>query len=85
MEQTAFGGIASTKPTEPQMVFHAALIVGAFCFSDLRRTGGWGVDEYEVDGHPGYRAFVEWWRGQCFQTMEDARTAYKDRGARRCQ
>ncbi len=38
-----------------------------------------GVDRYEVEGHPGYRKFVEWWRGKCFPTYEAARAAYAAR------
>jgi hypothetical protein len=35
-----------------------------------------GVDKYEADGHPGYRALIEWSRGKCFSTFEAARHAY---------
>ena len=35
-----------------------------------------GVDRSEQDGNPGYRAFIEWLRGQCFPTLEQAREFY---------
>lgn len=38
-----------------------------------------GVDRYEADGHPGYRAFQEWLRGKCFPTLEAAQKAYAER------
>ena len=34
------------------------------------------VDDHERAGNPGYRNFVEWWRGQHFKTYEEARAAY---------
>ena len=34
------------------------------------------IDKYEANGHPGYRKFVEWWRGKCFPTMEALERAY---------
>ena len=39
-----------------------------------------GVARYEADGHPGYREFVEWWRGKCFPTFAAAKRAYKASG-----
>ncbi len=43
---------------------------------------GWwaGVARYESEGHPGYRKFVEWWRGKCFTTFPAAKRAYKAAG-----
>lgn len=35
-----------------------------------------GMDEYEADGHPGYRAMMEWGRGKCFPTMTALKAAY---------
>lgn len=34
------------------------------------------VDKHEANGHPGYRAFLEWQRGKCFKTMPEAKAAY---------
>jgi hypothetical protein len=34
------------------------------------------VDDYEREGHPGYRAFIAWLRGRCFRTLEDAQVVY---------
>jgi hypothetical protein len=34
------------------------------------------VDDYEREGHPGYRAFIAWLRGRCFPTLEHAHAAY---------
>jgi hypothetical protein len=38
-----------------------------------------GVSRYESD-HPGYRKFVDWWRGRCFPTFAAAKQAYKAAG-----
>lgn len=40
-----------------------------------------GVDRYERDGHPGYRATLEWQRQQnkCFQSMKALADAYATR------
>jgi hypothetical protein len=35
-----------------------------------------GVDRHEADGNPGYRAFVEWLRGQCFPNVTAARSMF---------
>jgi len=35
-----------------------------------------GVDRYEANGHPGYRAMMEWARGKCFSTMSALVFAY---------
>jgi hypothetical protein len=35
-----------------------------------------GVDRYEHDGHPGYRAMTEWARGKCFPNHEAMTKAY---------
>ena len=35
------------------------------------------VDKFEKDGHPGYRAFVEWGRGKCYPTTAHAVKAYQ--------
>jgi hypothetical protein len=37
------------------------------------------MDKYEADGHPGYRAMMEWSRGKCFPTMTALRSAYEAR------
>ncbi len=36
-----------------------------------------GVTRYESEGHPGYKQFVEWWRGKCFKDLNTAKEAYK--------
>jgi hypothetical protein len=38
-----------------------------------------GADKYEADGHPGYRAMLEWQRDQkkCFRRMVDLTAAYQ--------
>lgn len=38
------------------------------------------VDKYEEAGHPGYRAMVEWGRGQCFPSVSAMHDAYMKRG-----
>lgn len=39
------------------------------------------VDEYEAtSGQRGYRQFIEWLRGKCFRTREDAMKAFYDEG-----
>ena len=38
-----------------------------------------GAIAHEADGHPGYIVFVEWLRGKCFKTMDEARTAWEAR------
>jgi hypothetical protein len=35
-----------------------------------------GVDRYEADGHPGYRAMITWARGKCFANMAAMQRAY---------
>ena len=35
-----------------------------------------GVDKYEANGHPGYRKFIEWMRGKCFPSLEEAQAHY---------
>jgi hypothetical protein len=37
------------------------------------------VDRYESEGHPGYRAMIEWGRGRCFKTPADLERAYTTR------
>jgi len=36
------------------------------------------VDRHEARGNPGYRKFVEWLRGKCFDTVTDAVNAYAE-------
>ncbi len=36
-----------------------------------------GVQKHEANGHPGYRAFIEWQKGKCFPTMRAAQIAYE--------
>ncbi len=36
-----------------------------------------GADEYEKK-EPGYRKFMEWLRGKCFKTFEEARQKYAE-------
>ena len=38
-----------------------------------------GVDRYEANGHPGYRAMIEWSRGKCFPSLEATQKAYTER------
>lgn len=38
-----------------------------------------GVAKHEANGNPGYRAFIEWLKGKCFPTMDDAKAAYERR------
>jgi hypothetical protein len=40
-----------------------------------------GMDKYEADGHPGYRAMMEWSRGKCFRTMTALKTTYETSGS----
>lgn len=35
------------------------------------------VDKYEAQGHPGYRALIEWARGKCFPNHALTKAAYK--------
>jgi hypothetical protein len=35
------------------------------------------ADVYEKGGHRGYRKFMEWMRGKCFKSMEDASLIYE--------
>ncbi len=35
-----------------------------------------GVDQFEADGHPGYRAFLVWLRGKCRPSVEMARAEF---------
>ena len=43
------------------------------------RTWFIGVDNHEQDGHPGYRAMIEWARGKCFANLIDLEFAYNNR------
>jgi hypothetical protein len=36
-----------------------------------------GATRYEAEGHPGYRAMVEWARGKCFANYAELKAAYK--------
>lgn len=36
-----------------------------------------GVDEFEKNGHPNYRAMLIWSRGKCFKNLEEMTQAYK--------
>lgn len=38
------------------------------------------VTKYEEAGHPGYRAFIEWLKGKCFRTWNEAKAAYEASG-----
>lgn len=38
-----------------------------------------GADRYEADGHPGYRAMLEWSRGKCFPNLAALEAAYAAR------
>lgn len=48
---------------------------------EMPHEGEWwkGVDAYEADGHPGYRAMLEWQRAQkkCFRGIEPLTAAYR--------
>ena len=35
-----------------------------------------GVDRHEANGHPGYRAMVEWSRGKCFPNYAALESAF---------
>lgn len=35
-----------------------------------------GVDQYEAEGNPGYRAFIEWLRGRCRPSVGEARAEF---------
>lgn len=41
-----------------------------------------GVEKYEADGHPGYRAFIEWLKGKCFRDRYVAKVAYEAKPGR---
>jgi hypothetical protein len=44
-----------------------------------------GAREHEKLGHPGHVEMVEWMRGRCFPTWEEALQRYKERGDQPCQ
>ena len=53
---------------------------GGVLFEVPSERGWWaGVDAHEADGHPGYRAFIEWQRGRCYPNVELAAAAYRAR------
>lgn len=37
-----------------------------------------GVDAHESTHEPGYRKFVEWLRGRCYPSIDEARAAYAE-------
>lgn len=41
-----------------------------------------GVEAHEANGHPGYRAFIEWQKGKCFPTMRAAQIVYETKPGR---
>ncbi len=41
-----------------------------------------GVAKHEVNGHPGYRAFIEWLKGKCYPTIQAAAEAYNAKPGR---
>lgn len=51
---------------------------------ELRSLAEWwaGVEKYEADGHPGYRAFIEWLKGKCFPNRQAAKAAYEAKPGR---
>lgn len=48
---------------------------------EMENEGQWfaGVDRHEVNGHPGYRAMIEWSRGKCFRNFAALEAAYAER------
>ena len=50
---------------------------------EMENEGQWfsGVDRHEANGHPGYRAMVEWARGKCFKNYNELKKAYEERNA----
>lgn len=42
-----------------------------------------GVTEYEKQGHPGYRLFIEWLKGKCFPDRDAAKAAYEAKPGRK--
>ena len=40
------------------------------------------VEQHQANGHPGYRAFIEWMKGKCFPTMQAAKAAYEAKPGR---
>lgn len=35
-----------------------------------------GVDQHEANGHPGYRAMIEWGRGRCYRDFDGLEAAF---------
>lgn len=70
---TWFGSIHETKTIPSAMGPTAGIPCCPFCggvLFEIDHEGQWwaGIDSYEKEGHPGYRAMWEWQRGQkkCF-------------------
>lgn len=40
------------------------------------------VNTHQANGHPGYRAFMEWLKGKCFPTIQAAKAAYEAKPGR---
>lgn len=60
------------------------------CGSGLMQMDGpaewWaGVEKHEANGHPGYRAFMEWLKGKCFRTIQEAQAVYQAKPGRTVQ
>lgn len=42
-----------------------------------------GVDKYEANGHPGYRALIEWSQGVCFSSFGALKNFYEQQTGRK--
>lgn len=74
--------VGRTRPEEPEIGSFLSLPCCPHCGGMLLEAADdaeWfsSVDQYEVNGNPGYRARVEWSRGKCFRNYAEAKAAYE--------
>lgn len=77
--------IGKTKPREPGGISLPCCPKCGGMLFELPSPKEWwdGVEKYEANGHPGYRAFIEWRKGKCFPTQEAAKAAYEAKPGRK--
>lgn len=85
MRCTWWDGIDKVGLTEPGASGHRIPCCphcGSVLFEMDSEEPWWaGAQRYEKNGHPGYRAMIEWARGRCFPNMVALELAYGARGS----
>lgn len=73
----SIANVALSSPGQPGHRIPCCPCCGSPLFEMDSEDEWWaGVDKYEADGHPGYRAMTEWGRGKCFPNLAALESAY---------